>query len=200
MVISSLSNEKKDEIEKILMEHLDERRFNHVKRVVEKAVYLANKHNAPIDKVEMGAYLHDISKFFEVNHMLQLLDDVMEMYPEILSKEYQTSQFLHGFAGAEYAKIKLNIRDKQILDSIRYHTIGKKDMDIVSKIVYLADAIEDERKWTGVEKTRKLAEIDLDKAILFELDEKLKYLISREALIHPNALEFRNSLINVYKK
>lgn len=71
-------------------------------------------------------------------------------------------------------------------------------MSTLAKIVYLADAIEDGRNWEGVEKARKLAEENLDEAIKYEIDTKLEYLISKDNIIHPNIILFRNSLI--YKK
>ena len=73
-------------------------------------------------------------------------------------------------------------------------------MGLVSKIVYLADAIEDGRDWDGVEKTRKLAEKDIDEAILYELDKKIEYLMKKRSLIHPNTIDFRNDLLNNMKK
>ena len=73
-------------------------------------------------------------------------------------------------------------------------------MSLVSKIVYLADAIEDERDWPGVDKTRELAKSNIDKAILYELDKKIEYLISKHSLIHPNTVDFRNDLLNNMKK
>jgi predicted HD superfamily hydrolase involved in NAD metabolism len=160
---------------------------------VKKARQLAKIHNAPIDKVEMGAYLHDVAKFFETSHMLQIIG---EKYEEVTDIAYQTSELLHGFAGAEYVKEKFKITDEEILDAIRYHTIGKKNMGLVSKIVYIADAIEDKRNWPGVEHARELAAEDLDEAIIYEIDMKMKYLITRRALIHPNTLELRNDLIH----
>ena len=36
---------------------------------------------------------------------------------------------------------------------------------------------------------------DLDKAIKFEIEEKLKYLLSKDSIIHPNIIKFRNSII-----
>ena len=71
-------------------------------------------------------------------------------------------------------------------------------MSTLSKIIYLADAIEAGRTWDGVEKVRELAKVDLDKALVYEIKMKLEYLLSMENLIHPNIILFRNSLI--YKK
>ena len=88
--------------------------------------------------------------------------------------------------------------NEDILDGVRYHTIGSKNMSTLSKIVYLADAIEDGRTWEGVEKARELAKENLDEAVKYEIDTKLEYLLSKNNIIHPNIILFRNSLI--YKK
>ena len=149
------------DIEKIkanVKSHLDEKRYAHVERVAKCAKRLAKIHGENEQDVEVSAYLHDIAKFFELSHMIDLV----------------------------------------ILDGVRYHTIGSGNMSTLAKIVYLADAIEDGRNWEGVEKARKLAEENLDEAIKYEIDTKLEYLISKDNIIHPNIILFRNSLI--YKK
>ncbi|MCP1225073.1 bis(5'-nucleosyl)-tetraphosphatase (symmetrical) YqeK [Sebaldella sp. S0638] len=176
---------------------LDEKRYNHTKRVVKKAKQLAKLYNAPIDKVKIGAYLHDIAKFYKLSDMVELVGD---KYPEVNSDVYRNGQILHGFAAAEVAEKELGIDDEEILDAIRYHTIGKKDMSLTAKIVYLADAIEDDRDWLGVVKTRKLAEKNIDTAIIYELNQKIEYLIKKDSLIHPNTLTFRNDLLTKKKK
>ena len=185
------------EIDKYVKGKLDAERYEHTKRVLKKAKQLAKLYNAPIDKVKIGAYLHDVAKLFKIADMLLLTAD---KYPEVYNESYRIPQILHGFAGAEAAEKELNITDQEILDAIRYHTIGKAGMSLVSKIVYLADAIEDGRDWDGVEKTRKLAEKDIDEAILYELDKKIEYLMKKRSLIHPNTIDFRNDLLNNMKK
>ena len=85
--------------------------------------------------------------------------------------------------------------NEEILDAVKYHTIGSENMSTLSKIIYLADAIEAGRTWDGVEKARELAKKDLDKALIYEIKTKLEYLLSIENIIHPNIILFRNSLI-----
>lgn len=176
---------------------LDEKRYSHTKRVVKKAKQLAKLYNAPIDKVKIGAYLHDIAKFYKVEDMAELIGN---KYPEVNREVYRNGQILHGFAAAEIAERELGIEDTEILDAIRYHTVGKENMSLTAKIVYLADAIEDARDWFGVVKARKLAEKNIDTAIIYELDKKIEYLIKKSSLIHPNTLAFRNDLLTKKKK
>lgn len=175
--------------------YLDEKRYNHVERVVKCAVELAKIHGENVEKVEVSAWLHDVAKFFELSRMLDLIKG---KYPEVSDEMSRSTPILHGFAGAEFVRNNYDlfeVDDEEILDGIKYHTIGSKNMSLLAKIVYLADAIEEARNWEGVEKTRELAKENLDEAIKYEIDTKLNYLLTKDSVIHPNIILFRNSLI-----
>ncbi|WP_314340882.1 bis(5'-nucleosyl)-tetraphosphatase (symmetrical) YqeK [Leptotrichia wadei] len=174
---------------------LDEKRYEHVKRVTKCAVEMAKIYGVPVEKVEASAWLHDVAKFFNLSVMIDLTKG---KYPEVADKMSQSTAVLHGFAGAEFVRQNyelFGIDDEEILDGIKYHTIGCENMNTLAKIVYLADAIEEKRSWEGVEKARELAKTDLDEAIKFEIEEKLKYLLAKDSIIHPNVIKFRNSII-----
>lgn len=185
-------------IEKIsqnVKKYLDEKRYAHVSRVVDCATKLAQLNDVDVEKVQASAWLHDIAKFFELGNMLELIKG---KYPEVEDEMSRITSILHGFAGAEFVRNNYDlfeIDDEEILDGIKYHTIGSKNMSKLSKIIYLADAIEEARSWEGVEKARELALINLEEAIKYEIDTKLEYLISKDTIIHPNIILFRNSLI-----
>ena len=174
---------------------LDEKRYEHVKRVTKCAVEMAKIYGVPVEKVEASAWLHDVAKFFNLSVMVDL---TRGKYPEVADKMSQSTAVLHGFAGAEFVRQNYDlfgVDDEEILDGIKYHTIGCENMNTLAKIVYLADAIEEKRSWEGVEKARELAKTDLDEAIKFEIEEKLKYLLAKDSIIHPNVIKFRNSII-----
>ena len=174
---------------------LDEKRYEHVKRVTKCAVEMAKIYGVPVEKVEASAWLHDVAKFFDLSVMIDLTKG---KYPEVADKMSQSTAVLHGFAGAEFVRQNYDlfgVDDEEILDGIKYHTIGYENMSTLAKIIYLADAIEEKRSWEGVEKARELAKTDLDEAIKFEIEEKLKYLLAKDSIIHPNVIKFRNSII-----
>ena len=174
---------------------LDEKRYEHVKRVTKCAVEMAKIYGVPVEKVEASAWLHDVAKFFNLSVMVDL---TRGKYPEVADKMSQSTAVLHGFAGAEFVRQNYDlfgVDDEEILDGIKYHTIGCENMSTLAKIIYLADAIEEKRSWEGVEKARELAKTDLDEAIKFEIEEKLKYLLAKDSIIHPNVIKFRNSII-----
>ncbi|MBF4805352.1 MAG: bis(5'-nucleosyl)-tetraphosphatase (symmetrical) YqeK [Pseudoleptotrichia goodfellowii] len=184
-----------DKIKVNVKKYLDEKRYKHVERVAVAAAELAEIYIVPVEDAVAAAYLHDVAKFFEITKMIDL---VKGKYPEIENKMSQTTAILHGFAGAEFIRNNYDlfgIDNEEILDAVKYHTIGSENMSTLSKIIYLADAIEAGRTWDGVEKARELAKKDLDKAMIYEIKTKLEYLLSIENIIHPNIILFRNSLI-----
>lgn len=78
----------------------------------------------------------------------------------------------------------------------KYHTIGRRNMSMLEKVVYIADRIEAGRKHEGVEKIRELAyNGDIDCAILLETEDKIRYLLTTGRVIHTNTLEMRNSIM-----
>ena len=181
-----------EEMLKELKKQINESRYNHVLRVRDKAIYLAKIYNAPIEQVETAALLHDIAKNFDNDYAYNLIED---KYKYIFENGFKINQILHGFAGASFVKKRFNITDELILNAIRYHTIGRIQMTIVDKIVYIADAIEDGRDYPHVDELRQIAEYNLDEAIYKEINYKLKHLIDKNSPIHSNTINLRNSLI-----
>lgn len=100
----------------------------------------------------VAGWLHDVAKFFDLDVMMGLIGD---KYPEVQDESMRTNAMLQ-ICGAEFVRENYDlfgIDDEEILDAIKYHTIGNGNMSVLSEIVYLADAIESERDWEGVETT-----------------------------------------------
>ncbi|MDO5089255.1 MAG: bis(5'-nucleosyl)-tetraphosphatase (symmetrical) YqeK [Leptotrichiaceae bacterium] len=184
-----------DKIKMNVKKYLDRKRYEHVERVAETAKKLAKVYNVSVDEAEAAAYLHDVAKFFELSVMIDLIKG---KYPEVEDELSRSTAVLHGFAGAEFIRNNYSlfeIDNEEILNAVKYHTIGSNKMGTLSKIIYLADAIEDGREWQGVEKAREIAKYNLDEALIFEINAKLEYLLSKGNIIHPNIILFWNSLI-----
>ena len=86
---------------------------------------------------------------------------------------------------------------EQIAKAIEYHTTTSTEMDILAKIIYVSDKVELTRKSEkfDIEPERKLAKIDLDKALLFIIDNTTKYLIDNNKMIAVESIETRNKLL-----
>ena len=82
-------------------------------------------------------------------------------------------KLLHAKTGAALARDLFNISD-EVDDAICWHTTGKPDMTLLEKIIYMADYIEPNRDFDGVDKLRKLAYENLDEAMALGLEMSLE--------------------------
>ena len=83
----------------------------------------------------------------------------------------------HGPEGARKAADVFGVRDEGVLEAIRTHTTGKPGMNLLSKILYVADYIEPGRdRAPRLEQIRKEATKDLDLAVCHIAEDTLKYL------------------------
>lgn len=184
-------NEK--EIEEYLKNHLKPSRFAHSLSVRDTAVKLAQIYNCNIDKARIAGLVHDCAKNLSGQENLKLvlkkgyaIDEVSKNSPELL----------HGLAGAIIAKEKFQIYDKEILNAVIYHTTGKPNMNLLEKIIYIADYVEPLRDFPGVDELRKASYSNLDKALIMSFNNTIQYVISQNQLLHFDTVKARNYEIN----
>lgn len=168
---------------------LTEKRYNHSIGVMQTAVALARHYGANIEKTAVAALLHDCAKNYSKSEMLELCERFGVKLDPITS---QSTGLIHGFLGAVIADKYYGVNDSEIYDAIYYHTVGKPDMSLMTKIIYIADGIEPNRDYEGVERIRETAFEDIDRALILQIDSTLKSVISRGGLIHTNTIDTRN--------
>lgn len=164
------------------------KRFAHVLRVEEMALELCELYKGDPEKVSIAALTHDYAKERSDDEMIQVIKD-NQLSDELIPFG---NAIWHGVAGAELVRAELGITDEDILNAIRYHTTGAKEMSLLSKIIYVADYVERGRDFPVVAEARKIALSDLDEAVAFETKQTLLYLVKQEALIYPKTLETYN--------
>jgi predicted HD superfamily hydrolase involved in NAD metabolism len=170
--------------------NLSKKRKEHIKGVQKTAVKLAKKHGEDPGKAEVAALFHDICREMDRD----LLNKYIKKFD--LPKKYMDNESLaHGKIAAEIMAKKYGIRDKDVLNAVRYHTTGRAEMSKLEKILYLADSIEPGRNYPGVDRLRKLAKEDLDKALLFSLEQTMGYVKGRKIKLDKDTLEAHQWLI-----
>ncbi len=97
----------------------------------------------------------------------------------------------HQFAGAFVAEKVFGVTDEEVLDAIRYHTSGRENMTELEKLIFLADMVEEERVYAGVEQLRTLfwEGGNLDGCLQKALEETVAYLQKKGAEIYPLTLQ-----------
>lgn len=178
-----------EEYKRILKSKLTQKRYDHCINVSKKAVYLAKKYGADVNKAEVAGLLHDITKQTDDEEQLRVIANAgMKLNPV----EMANKKLWHAVSGSAYLKTVLNIEDNDILNAVLYHTTGRASMSLLEKIVFLADLISDERDFEEVYAIRDLAEKDLNKAVCVAAAFSIKFLISKNVVIASNTLEAYN--------
>lgn len=176
----------------ILRDKLPEKRYIHSLGVCSTAVKLAEIFNVCKYKAAVAGILHDYAKYLSENEARYYVAKFHIEIDDVMDKQIDLA---HGLIGAELVKRELDIEDMDILNAIRYHTVGRKNMTDIEKVIYVADYIEPNRKFPGVEDIRGIALEDLDKATLMALNNSINHVISKGLLLHTNSIFARNSLI-----
>ena len=159
--------------------------------VAKEAAKMAEKYGVDKDKAYLAGLVHDCAKDYSGKDKLRMCEKLGVELDNIMINQ---SDLTHSFLGAVLAKDMFGIEDEDILNAVRYHTTGRKNMSVLEKIVYLADAIEPGRAYfEGLDELRELAYEDLDKAMAFSLEHTISYNEKKNRLIHPlskEALEY----------
>lgn len=136
-----------------LKKKLSPTRYQHVLRVARVATRIARLLKADENKAYLAALLHDIER------------------------ELPQAELTHGHLGATYAKKTFDITDQDILNAIRYHTLGRKNMSQLEKIIFVADYCEPGRSFKAAHQLRqKLYQTkDLEKAVQQKQLNMLEY-------------------------
>jgi nicotinate-nucleotide adenylyltransferase len=171
---------------------LSPRRFEHTLGVVEEAERLAVLYHADVDKARIAALLHDCAKEYSPAKKRTLCALWHIPLCETLSAQIDLT---HGLLGAEAARRDFGVYDEEILQAIRFHIAGHKDLTLLDKIILLADFIEPTREdYPGLTQIRELAYTDINAAILCGLRVVMQDNFERKRLIHPWSMDAVNTL------
>lgn len=167
------------------------KRFKHVLGVEKAAIQLAGIYGISKEAASIAALCHDYAKELPDQEMRELI--ITEQLEEDLL-DYG-SNIWHGPCAAEIVKKEFQLLDEDILNAIRYHTIGRSKMSLLEQVIYVADFIEPGRNFPGVDKARDLAEKDLQKAVTYETQQTLMHLIETKKKIYPKAVATFNEWV-----
>lgn len=192
-VNSDKENYYKNIIKEIFSE-ISNKRATHTLSVIREALKLGEIFMVDKNKLTLAALLHDYTKEFSYEKNLSLIKHYNMDIPESIVKD---KEILHGFISSELSKIKFNISDNDILNSIKYHTTGRPYMSKLEKIIFLSDLIEANRNFKGLKLIKEEVYInkDLDKSILLAYNNTIQFLIDKNKTINNLTIDARNQLV-----
>ena len=160
-------------------------RVAHVLGCRDTAVALAKRWGADVTDAARAGLLHDITKALSGELQLTLCGAYGIML-DAFSKE--NPKTLHALTGSLVAE-RIFGESETVVSAVRHHTTGKADMSVLEKIIYVADYMEPNRDFPGVEKLRQLAFTDLDGALKLGLTMTLDMLHRQGSTVSPASRE-----------
>lgn len=190
MIATDLSFDRTQVLEKI-NGAMSEQRFRHVLGVEAAALELAQQYGCDERKASLAALLHDYAKEVADQVFLDLIDQYQ------LGEELKAwgNNVWHGMVGAYKIRQDFSLEDQDILQAIQRHTVGAKQMTLLDKVLYVADYIEPNRDFPGVEEARQLSKLSLDKAVAFATARTIAHLAQKRIPIYPQTIETYNAYI-----
>ena len=174
-----------DQLEAVVLKLLTPNRVQHVLGCRDAAVELAKRWGADVTDAARAALLHDVTKALDGPLQLTLcreygiiLDDFSLKYPKTL----------HALTGSLVAE-RIFGENKAVVDAICSHTTGKANMNTLETIIYVADYMEPNRDFPGVEKLRQLAFENLREALKLGLNMTLEHLARQGNEVSPASKE-----------
>lgn len=162
----------------------DSKRFEHTLGVEYMAAALAMRYGCDIEDARIAGLLHDCAKCLTDEKRLSIC---RKHHISVTSVEQKNPFLLHAKVGAYLARKKYGVKNQDILNAIHSHTTGRQNMSTLEKIIFVADYIEPGRVHgpANLAEIRKLAFVDLDKALVRILEETLNYLKNSAGDIDP---------------
>ena len=180
------------EYTELLRERLTERRFIHSLNVADSARELAGIYGYDPEKAYTAGLIHDCCKDEPAGLQLSYM---LGNGAQLTECEINTAKLYHSICGSIYIQKEFGIDDIEIINAVRYHTTGRKNMSLLEKIVFIADFISAERDYNGVEVMREKAARSLDEAIVEGLSFTIKDLIDAGRIVHTDTLDAYNDAI-----
>lgn len=161
-----------EELEKVVISLLNPNRVNHVLGCRDTAVELAKRWGADVTDAARAGILHDITKAIDGPLQLTLCAE----YGIVLNKFSQENpKTLHALTGSLIADHVFG-ENENVVRAIRHHTTGRADMTLLEKIIYIADYIEVNRDFPGVDELRAAAYRDIDEALLLGFETTIAHV------------------------
>ena len=181
-----------EQLEPIVIRLLNPNRVAHVLGCRDTAVELAKRWGADVTDAARAGILHDITKALDgplqltlCNRYGKILSDFSRKYPKTL----------HALTGSLVAE-RIFGENEAVVSAICHHTTGKAGMNLLEKIIYVADYMEPCRNFPGVEKLRELAFSDMDAALRLGLEITLQHLANLGDEVSPESRQALDYLKN----
>lgn len=182
------------DLHKWLENHLKPKRYLHVKLVAQASVELGRIYGANLEDCALAAILHDCGKSmsnedlinYAVKNNLRVRDfkEICKFSPSLL----------HSEVSWHIAKTLFKVKNTDVLNAVRHHTLGRKNMSLLEQIIFISDMASKDRKIRDARKVKQAALNSLQAGVFAAMKVKLEWTILNSKWVAPAGIEFWNEL------
>lgn len=174
-----------------LKQELSAELYAHSEGVAETAAMLAASLGVSKDKARLAGWFHDCAREWTSAELIHYCGEYgieIDLFAQL------SPVILHGPVGAVIAQ-KRGVNDGEVLSAIRNHTLGCPEMTVLEQILYVADKIEPNRCYPGVEKLREAVRKDFQQGLLQAAAQAIAFVLEKRQVVHPQSISFWNWLV-----
>ena len=123
-------------IDDSLKYRLKEKRYLHSKSVASLAYDIAKSNGLDENKAYLAGLIHDVAKYMSNEELTQIMQ---EKYP---MEMHRNINIWHQYVGSEVIQDLYHIKDKDIIEAVRYHTTAKLNLGQLGKIIFVSDKLD----------------------------------------------------------
>lgn len=165
----------------------------HSERVASTAGGLALVYGVDPELAKLAGLLHDWDREQSDD---SLLASAARLGIDSTSADEAVPYLLHARTGASGLAVALPGLPEEVTRAVSRHTLGAADMCDLDMVVYLADMIEPDRVYPGVEELRQaVGTVSLHELFALGYQQSVAYLVSARRRIHPETIAVWNALV-----
>lgn len=184
-----------NEIDKILKDKLDKKRYEHTIGVMYTCGSLCMCYGLDVERGMLAGLLHDCAKAYKSKKQFELCHKYGVM---LTPMEEENHALIHAKLGAYIAEHTYKIEDFEILNAIRCHTTGKPNMTVLEMILYISDYIEPYRELPHLNELRKQAFNNLELTMCNLLELSIEHLKKDERAIDSLTMKSYEYFLDLY--
>ena len=164
----------RDKLEQFMKDNLKPSRYTHSLGVEKMATELALIHGADVEKAAFAGRYHDIAKCFGQD----LMDEYIVRYG-IDNKYLGNAALAHSKVAAAILENEYGVCDADLLNAVKSHTTGRVGMSLLEEVVYVSDAIEENRDYPELKTLQAEARENLDLVCLHIMDFAVQMILDK---------------------
>lgn len=174
-----------ERLEDAVVRLLKPNRVAHVLGCRQTALELARRWGVDETDAQRSALLHDITKALDGPLQLTLARSYGMILDDFSCRNPKT---LHALTGSWVAE-RIFGENEAVVSAIASHTTGKPGMNMLETLLYVADYIEPNRDFPGVERLRELAFTDIWQALELGLNMTIDLLKQQGREVSPESAQ-----------